>query len=167
MKVTEVVDAATRRLVVGGYEELSVASIGRELGLSPNSIYWYFPSKDDLFIAGVREILATILAAKPPRRRSLTSRVLWFVEELDAVDHVRRALYERARKSPVVAEFVEELDAGSRQMLANALSGSVPDADLSVASEALLATVDGASLRNLSRAERRRVISFTLERFRR
>lgn len=164
-KVDEVLDAAGRRLREGGYEALSVAAIARELGLSPNSIYWYFPSKDDLFVAAVRRILLGILAAKPPGRRSLESRVIWFVERLDEVEPVRSALYERARQSDVVAEFAEELQAGLRTMLGNALADEVAEPDRDLATEALLATIEGANVRRLSKEERRRVVKFALSRF--
>jgi TetR/AcrR family transcriptional repressor of mexAB-oprM operon len=164
-KVAQVLDVAARRLREGGYEALSVAAIARELGLSPNSIYWYFPTKDELFVAAVRQILAGILAAKPPGRRSLESRVIWFVERLDDAERVRNALYERARHSPPVAEFVDELQAGLRTMLGNALAGEVAEGDRELATEALLATIEGATARQLGKQERRKVVSFALARF--
>ena len=163
-KVAEVLDAAGRRLREGGYEAMSIAAIARELGLSPNSIYWYFPSKDDLFVAAVRQILAGILAAKPPSRRSLESRIIWFVERLDDLELVRGALRERARVSETVAEFAAELEAGQRQMLGNALSGEVPEKDRPLATETLLSTIEGANARSLSKQERRRVVKFALAR---
>lgn len=164
-KVAEIVESAAGRLRSGGYDDLSVAGIARELALSPNSIYWYFPSKDELFVAAVRHILAGILAAKPARRRSLETRVLWFVEQIDDVDHLRRALYDRARQSVAVAEFVRELEHARRQMLVNALAGEVPEAELEIAADALLATIEGATLRDLGTRGRRRVVAYTLSRF--
>lgn len=53
-KLEEILAAAERRLVAGGYAHMSVAAIARELGLVQNSIYWYFPSKDHLFVAVLR-----------------------------------------------------------------------------------------------------------------
>jgi AcrR family transcriptional regulator len=164
-KVAEVLDVAGRRLREGGYEALSVAAIARELGLAPNSIYWYFPTKDELFVAAVRRLLAEILAAKPPGRRSLESRVIWFVERLDDVELVRGALNERARHSAVVAEFTEELSAGLRTMLGNALAGEVPEPDRRMATEALLSTIEGANVRRLNKKDRRETVKFALARF--
>jgi AcrR family transcriptional regulator len=164
-KVAEIVEAAVAQLRRGGYRALSVASLARELGLSPNSIYWYFPSKDDLLIAGVREIVAQLLAAKPPAGEALESRVVWFVEQLGGLDHLRAELYQRARASPAVARFVAELEGGQHQMLANALSGHVPEEEIDLVCEALLATIEGALLRDLDRAQSRTVIAFALRRF--
>lgn len=161
-KVAEIIDAAAGRLRSGGYASLSVAALARELHLAPNTVYWYFPTKDDLFVAAVRQVLADILAAKPPRRRSLESRVLWFVEQLDDVEHLRSSLYERARKSPAVAAFVEELEAGQQRMLVNALSGTVPASELPVAAATLLATIQGVAVQNLRGAARRRIIGYAV-----
>jgi AcrR family transcriptional regulator len=164
-KVQEILAVAARRLRSDGYEALSVAAIARELGLSPNSIYWYFPNKDQLFVSAVRHMLGDILASKPPGRRSLERRILWFAERLDEIEHLRGALYERARRSAVVADFARELEGGARQLTAGALAGHVDDADLQIATEALLMTLDGATLRDASADDRRRVISYTLRRF--
>src|SRR3954462_3149611 len=108
-KVAEIVAAAERRLHDGGYDALSVAAIARELGIAQNAIYWYFPSKDHLFVAALERMLRDIVARKPPRQRSLERKVLWFVDQLGEMEPVRAAMYERARTSPVVAEFAEEL----------------------------------------------------------
>src|SRR3954464_4957874 len=106
-KVAEIVAAAERRLRDGGYDALSVAAIARELGIAQNAIYWYFPSKDHLFVAALERMLRDIVARKPPPRRWLERKVLWFVDQLGEIEPVRAAMYERARTSPVVAEFAE------------------------------------------------------------
>src|ERR687895_1279768 len=91
-KVAEILEAADRRLREGGYEALSVAAIARELGLAQNAVYWYFPSKDHLFVAALERMLRDVVARKPPRQPSLERKVLWFVEQLDAMADVRAAM---------------------------------------------------------------------------
>ena len=164
-KIGDILRAAERRLQEGGYDALSVAAIARELNVAPNSIYWYFASKDELFVAAVEHLLHDIVARKPPGRRSLERRVLWFVEQLDELEPLRIGLYDRARSSPVVAELVSRLDDGSRQILSNALSGEVAEEEREIATDALLAVIDGARLRGLRGQQRRRVISYALRRF--
>lgn len=163
-KVAEILAAAETRLREGGYEALSIAGIARELGLAPNSVYWYFPSKDDLFVAAVRHLLQGIVARKPPARRSLERRVLWFVEQLDDLDHLRVSLYERARQSPVIERYAGELKAASRQMLVNSLRGEVADAELEIAADTLLATIEGTRLQGLTGRDRNRVVAYGLRR---
>src|SRR4030081_840041 len=110
-KVDELVAAAESRLRTGGYEALSVAAIARELGLAQNAIYWYFPSKDHLFVAALERMLREIAARKPSRAVGGVRRILWFTDQFEALFQYRPAMRERARHSPVVAEFVEQLDA--------------------------------------------------------
>ncbi|HEX2088232.1 MAG TPA: helix-turn-helix domain-containing protein [Solirubrobacteraceae bacterium] len=163
-KVDEIVEAAVGRLREGGYDALSVAGVARELGLAQNAVYWYFPSKDHLFVAAVERMLRDVIARKPPRRRDLERRVLWFVEQLDAMRDVRAAMYERARTSEVVATFAGRLQALWRRMLANVLSSRVPEEDLETTVEALLATIQGVLLEERTPAERARVVSYALRR---
>src|SRR4051812_10125514 len=93
-KVAEIVDAAARRLREGGYDALSVAALARELGIAQNAVYWYFPSKDHLFVAALERTMRDIMAGKPPRQRSVERKVLWFVDRLQELEHVRTAMYE-------------------------------------------------------------------------
>jgi len=163
-KVSEIVEAAERRLRAGGYEALSVAAIARELGLAQNAIYWYFPSKDHLFVAALEEMLRKIAARKPKHEEAgPVERILWFTDQFQALSDLRAAMNERARDSPVVADFVERLDALLSRMLSNALRGHVQAEDLPVAVETFRATVEGTFVKGLNKRARRRVLTFALE----
>src|SRR3954468_8355587 len=104
-KIADIVAAATRQALAGGYSALSVAAIARELGVAQNAVYWYFPSKDHLFVAALEQMLRDVVARKPPRQRTLEAKVLWFVDQLDALSDVRAAMEDRARTSEVVSAF--------------------------------------------------------------
>ena len=162
-KKAEILEAAERQLRSGGYEALSLAAIARELGVAQNAVYWYFPSKDHLFVAGLERMVRTIVAEKP-RRRALEGKVLYFADQLEELAEVRAAMYERARSSKVVAEFVRNLDLTWRRMLAGALSSHVAEDDLPIAVDTLIATIQGTLLQGLSGRERKSVIGFALER---
>jgi AcrR family transcriptional regulator len=163
-KVDEIVEVAERRLRKGGYEGLSVAAIARELGLAQNAIYWYFPSKDHLFVAALERMLREIAARKPSRSKGTTERILWFTDQFATLSGLRGAMNERARRSEVVANFVGELDELLSRMLANAFRDHIPSDELSVAVETFRATVEGAFVKGLDKRERRRVLRFALER---
>jgi AcrR family transcriptional regulator len=163
-KVAEILAAAERRLREGGYEALSVAAIARELGLAQNAIYWYFPSKDDLFVATLEQMLREIAARKPLREVGEVERILWFTDQFEALSGLRGAMNERARSSKVVAEFVAELDALLSRMLSNALREHVPADQLPVAVETYRATVEGTFVKGLGKRQRRKVLRFALER---
>jgi TetR/AcrR family transcriptional regulator, cholesterol catabolism regulator len=163
-KVSEIVEVAERRLRGGGYEALSVAAIARELGLAQNAIYWYFPSKDHLFVATLERMLRDIAARKPSHDVGDVERILWFTDQFEALSDLGGAMNERARTSQVVADFVQELDALLSRMLANALRAHVPPEALPVAVETFRATVEGTFVKRLDKRERRKVLSFALER---
>ncbi len=163
-KVDEILVVAERRLREGGYEALSVAAIARELGLAQNAIYWYFPSKDDLFVAALERLLGEIAARKPSKDVGDVERILWFTDQFQALSDLRGAMSERARHSQVVADFVEELDALLSRMLSNALAGHIAAEELPVAVETFRATVEGTFVKGLDKRTRRKVLTFTLER---
>jgi len=163
-KVEEILDAAERRLVAGGYEQMSVAAIARGLGIAANSIYWYFPSKDDLFVAALRRLLARQASKKPPHGRGLVAQVLWATDQMHALAPLRSALRERAMHSAAAAEFETELDALIRRLLIQGIEPYMNKDDLDVAATAFLATVEGTFRLGLSKPARHRTITFALER---
>ena len=162
--MTEILDLAKQRLREGGYEDLSVAAIARELGIAQNAIYWYFPSKDHLFVAALAQMLRDIMARKPSRDVGIEERILWFTDQFAELSSLRGAMSERARNSQVVATFVEELDALLFRMMSNALRPRVPADELEVAVETFRATVEGTFVKGLDQRERRTVLTFALER---
>jgi len=163
-KMSEILAAAERRLREGGYQALSVAAIARELGLAQNAIYWYFPSKDELFVATLHRMLEEIVARKPSKQVGELERILWFTDQFQALSGLRGAMNDRARNSPVVADFVEQLDSLLSRMLSNTLRDHVPSEELPVAVDAFRATVDGTFVKGLGKEARREVLAFTLQR---
>ena len=163
-KAAAIVEVAERQLRAGGYPALSVAAIARELGVSQNTIYWYFPSKDDLFVAALARMLEQIHAHKPSKKAGKVQQILWFTDQFEELSGLRAAMTERAHSSPVVAEFVTDLDALLSRMLSGALADEVPDAELPIAVEAFRATVEGTFVKGLDRRARRRVLTFALRR---
>lgn len=163
-KERQILALAQQRLSDGGYEALSVAAIARELGLAQNAVYWYFPSKDHLFVAALERLLRELAARKPSKQAGTIERILWFTDQSGSLSGLRGAMNERAASSEVVAEFVRGLETLLSQMLANALRAHVPEKDLPLAVESFRATVEGTFVKGLSKRERRRVLRFSLER---
>jgi AcrR family transcriptional regulator len=161
-KTREILDAAAARLRVDGYDGLSVAALARDLGIANNSVYWYFPSKDELVIAAVEEMLRDIVGRKPPASRGLEQQVLWFVDQLAELADLRAALAQRANSSPLVADFIADTNARLRQMLVHALEPHVPQRDLANATDAFLAAVQGLQTSTLPKSRQRQVVRYAL-----
>lgn len=161
-KVDELVAAAVRRLTEGGYQNLSVADIARELGLAQNAIYWYFPTKDHLFVAALHQIVDGILSKKP-RGAGTFGRILWFTDRMQEFQSLRGALRERAVVSPVVAEFETNLHAGMRTLVIGALAETVPPTKLDVTTDAVMGLIEGVMFQGLPRKKRAEVLRFGLK----
>jgi AcrR family transcriptional regulator len=163
-KVGEILELAERRLLDRGFEALSMAAIARDLGLSQNAIYWYFPSRGHLFVAVLERVLEEIVARKPRGQVELVERILWFTDQFAPLYALRPAMQDQARESPVVARFVKDLDDRVDRMLTGALRARVPEDELSTAVESFRATVAGAYAQRLSRRRRRELLAFVLGR---
>jgi AcrR family transcriptional regulator len=163
-KIGEILEVAERRLREGGYEALSVAAIARELRIAQNTIYWYFPSKDELFVATMKRMLEEITVRKPSKQVGKVEQILWFTDQFQVLSHLRGAISDRARKSPVVADFMEQLDALLSRMLSNTLADQIPPAELPLAVETFRATVEGTFVKGLDKRARRKVLTFALQR---
>jgi AcrR family transcriptional regulator len=163
-KVAEILGVAERRLLEGGFEALSMAGIARDLGLAQNAIYWYFPSRGHLFVAVLQQILEEIGARKPRGQVDVVERILWFTDQFASLYALRPAMREQARESPVVADFVHDLDNLLERMLSNAFRARIPEDQLATAVESFRATVIGAYAQELSRRRRRELLAFVLKR---
>jgi AcrR family transcriptional regulator len=138
--------------------------IARDLGLAQNAIYWYFPSRAELFVAVLRRILEGIGARKPRGETDVVRRILWWTDQFAPLYAFRPAMQEQARESDVAAQFVKDLDELLERMLSNAFRGRVPDEQLPVAIDSFRATVTGTYAQGLSRPRRRALLSFSLDR---
>lgn len=162
-KLDEIVSAARRRLEAEGFAGMSVAGIARDLGLSQNAIYWYFPTKDHLLIATIERILHDVLERKP-RGGLPVERILWFANRLHEFQELRLTVRDRARVSTVVASFERDVLELLHVLLRGSLSGAVPEAELDVTVDAVMALCEGVLLRDLPTRERNRVLRFGLDR---
>jgi TetR/AcrR family transcriptional regulator, cholesterol catabolism regulator len=162
-KLEEILAAAERRLTVGGYDGMSIAAIARELGIVQNSIYWYFPSKDHLFVAVLRRLLARLATRKPPKHKGLTAQVLWATDQMHDLGPLRSELRDRAKQSDVVAEFNTELDSLVRRLLIHGIEPYLDPDNVDLAASTFLATVEGTFSLGLTKKDRHHAITYALE----
>jgi AcrR family transcriptional regulator len=161
-KVQEILDAAQRRLLAGGYEAMSVAAIARELKIAQNSIYWYFASKDDLFAAAFRAIVLDVGSGKPPRRA--VDRVVWVTDQMAQLAGLRAALRARSAYSAAIARLQSDLNQWIQVLLFGETKSARAAETAGLAGQAFLAVVEGALSMDLPPAERREVVAFAYQR---
>jgi len=114
-KMAEILEAAERRLSEGGFEALSMIGIARDLGLAQNAIYWYFPSRAELFVAVLRHMLEGIAARKPRGEVGVVERALWWTDQFAPIYELRPAMQEQARKAGIVEKDKDKDDANDKK----------------------------------------------------
>lgn len=131
---------ATERFSADGYHPTSVADIVDGLGVGKGVFYWYFSSKEELFVDILRTAqkdlrrsqMRAITDEPDPVRRleeGIRAGVLWMAKH-----NQQRKLFEFARTEPTFAGAVM---AGQRVLVADAVdhlrqaidSGAIPDRD--------------------------------------
>jgi AcrR family transcriptional regulator len=153
------VDERRRRLLDLGadlfarfsYDELSMARIAREAGISKALLYHYFPGKQAYFAATLEEKAAEVAAltepdpALPPVEQ-LTGSLAAFLAWVDGNREAYGKLVRSAAVIPEVREVVDRVrDATSERILAGLVPGTPPPAVRS-AVRAWLWFMDGAIL---------------------
>ena len=121
---------ATALFATHGYDELSMAKLAREAGISKPLLYHYFPSQRDLFEA----VLAQ--AAEEHLRRIATDDTLSPAAQLtSAIDayltwiEENRGAYEKLLRSAGIPEVRELIDRVRGETATRILAGLVPEGD--------------------------------------
>ena len=124
----QLLDQATALFATHGYDELSMAKLAREAGISKPLLYHYFPSKRDLFEA----VLAQ--AAEEHLRRTATDDSLPPAEQLSAAVTAyltwieeNRGAYEKLLRSAGIPEVRELIDRVRGDTSTRILEGIIPD----------------------------------------
>jgi AcrR family transcriptional regulator len=175
-------DERRRRLLALGtdlfarfsYDELSMARIAREAGISKALLYHYFPSKQAYFAATLEEKAAELAALTEPDPElpplaQLTASLDAFLGWVEADREAYGKLVRSAAVIPEVREVVDRVrDVTSARILDGIAPGAVPPPALRVAVRAWLWFMDGAILdwverREIGRDELRVLLLGTLQ----
>jgi TetR/AcrR family transcriptional regulator, cholesterol catabolism regulator len=166
IKVDELLGAAEALFLHDGYGGTTMAAIANRAGVSVNSVYWYFPSKDHVFVAVLDRHLTKAqaqLAARPDE--PLTQQFRWVLKQLDALAPMTGIIHERAGESDVVAEFHDRFHRALQGLVRD---GLVRDGhgkrDANRTAELLMAIFEGPILHRKSRKERDDLLVFAMDR---
>jgi AcrR family transcriptional regulator len=148
----QLLELGTELFARHSFGELSMARIAREAGISKALLYHYFPSKQDYFVATLRE------AAEEVRRRTepdpdlppaeaLAGSLDAFLGWIDENEVAYRKLLESAGSVPEVGALIAEVrDRTSARILAGIGAGDPAPPKLRAAARAWLWFMDGAIL---------------------
>jgi AcrR family transcriptional regulator len=134
------------------YDEISMADIAREVGISKALLYHYFPSKSDFFQATLAQAAADLAARTAPQpglgpgeqlRASLGAFLAWIEDHSDSY----KKLIQSAGTVPEVRQLVEGVRTMTvEQILAGLAAGEDPPPRARTAVAAWLWFIDGACL---------------------
>ncbi len=158
-KVEEILEAAERILRTGA--DFSFADIAEELGLARGAVYWYFPSKDDLFVAATARIFTQALS-DPPTRAGYGRRIQWAVDKLAALQPLNMALHDHARRSKAAADLERAIQAELCARLKDVLRPHVGKQRLDDVTQTIVLFVQGLLTAPLPTAERNRRLQFLI-----
>ena len=165
----QLLDLGAQLFATHSYGELSMARIAREAGISKALLYHYFPSKQDFFVATLRqgaEEIAKRTEPDPdlPPLEALSGSLDGYLAWIEENETAYRKLMESAGSVPEVKELIDGIrEATSARILDGLGAGDPPPPRLRATVRAWLWFVDGAILdwlehRDMSRAELREML---------
>ena len=162
----QLLETGARVFTEHAYDEVSMASVAREAGISKGLLYHYFPSKRDFFVAtleaaaGELAALTETDASEPPLaqlEKSLDAYLAWIEENSQSY----RKLIESAANSDDARAIVNRVRSETVDRMLGALGSDKPA--LRTALHGWLWSIDGATLdwlerRDLERDELRELL---------
>jgi AcrR family transcriptional regulator len=148
----QLLDLGTGLFTRFSYDELSMARIAREAGISKALLYHYFPSKQAYFTATLQDKATELAAlAEPDRSLPVLDQIAGsldaFLRWVDANDDAYAKLVRSAAAIPEVREVVDAVrDATAQRILEGLAPGRAAPAQLRSAVRGWLWFMDGAIL---------------------
>ncbi len=162
----QLLETGARVFTEHAYDEVSMAAVAREAGISKGLLYHYFPSKRDFFVATLEAAaseLAALTETDPEQpaidqlRASLDAYLAW----IDANSQSYRKLIESAANSDDARAIVTRVRRETVERMLAALGSDTPALRISL--HGWLWSIDGATLdwldhRDLGRDELRELL---------
>lgn len=105
-KKREILNAASALFAENGFDGTSMTAIARSAGITPNTIYWYFPGKDDVLIGVLNNLTTGVLTematmtALPIRERLLNAITIF-----ERPESLMNTVHSRITQSEVIAAW--------------------------------------------------------------
>lgn len=134
---SQIAAAAARLFAARGYERVTVADVARAADVSEQTVYNYFPAKEDLVLdqdEALRDRLVALVRDRAPGvspAAAIRAEALGFVDGLAPMppDQVRGGLGYLAAVSPAIRRLSLEMTDRHAEAMAAAIMPSVPDAN--------------------------------------
>jgi AcrR family transcriptional regulator len=133
-----IVHAARRRFLEDGVDGASLRKIARDARTNIGMVYYYFPSKDDLFLAAVEEVYAKVLAQLEQaieQEKTFEARVSAIYARIaslddDEVDAFRLVVREAMVSSDRLERLIERFKRGHIGLMLRAVADGIGAGEL-------------------------------------
>jgi len=118
VKREQIEEAACSLFLVDGYESTSMAAVGKAAGVAPNTLYWYFASKDDLLVAILDRLVNRAIAQLAHRQeQALGDQLNWLLSEFQQASKLISTVHSRLDRSEKIREWHDRFHAMLDDML--------------------------------------------------
>lgn len=118
VKREQIEEAACALFLVDGYESTSMAAVGKAAGVAPNTLYWYFASKDDLLVAILDRLVNRAVAQLAGmQEQSLGQQLTWLLAEFQQASKLISTVHSRLDRSEKIREWHDRFHAMLDEML--------------------------------------------------
>ncbi|MCH8497407.1 MAG: TetR/AcrR family transcriptional regulator [Marinobacter sp.] len=108
VKKKELEDTAARLFMEDGYDATSMNRISRALGVAPNTLYWYYPSKDELLVGVLNRLLSDRLTQLPSIAGTpLKTQMAWVIQQFEQSRALMNTVHSKLDQSPVIRDWHE------------------------------------------------------------
>ena len=109
VKQDELESTAARLFLSLGYDGTSMSHIARELGVAPNTLYWYYASKDELLVAVLnRQMSHTLVRLPAIEDKPLKEKMAWALREFEQSRELVTTVHARLKQSAVIREWHDQ-----------------------------------------------------------
>lgn len=161
VKRQEIRNAARSLFFSDGFDKTSVARIAKAAGVTPNTLYWYYPGKEPLFAAVVEELTTLFFMGLNSRdpQEPVRETLAWVVQGMQAAQPLIVTLHEKARTSDAIAAVHERFHAEVAALIGERLRArGMDEARIPAIIHIVTFAVEGLLMHELAPAQRQAVI---------
>ncbi|GAA3829878.1 helix-turn-helix domain-containing protein [Nocardioides panacisoli] len=149
-KRDEILAAASSLFLTEGYDGASMGKIAAAAGLTPNTLYWYFRDKDELFVAVADLYLARLLQQHATvAEKPLARQLVWLVDSLRPVRHLVATVHARVARSSRIEQWHSGFHRQMETLFEDQLTIEVPEARRAAETAVVTFAIEGAVTHDL------------------
>lgn len=161
----EILTAASELFLKHGYAGTTIADISAAAGVARANVYWYFPSKDDVFAAVMDRMLGREARALEEELKGLDplSMLIRGLADMRRFRALHQAMHHRLEESQAVREAHDRFLGWIRSLVEQVVEQSAADLDKSMVSDVVVCVFEGANVTEPSPRPTAEMIRFLLQ----